>query len=140
MHHGALFGGQFGQGIRQLVTIGGGIRVVGWREYLRHLLAQLVVIFFAGAAPPHQVNRRVMCQAEEKRAWVAGGAEQVRLPGEPGENFLEHVARVGLVTGEIQEEREQRRGVFVVEPLQFGLGGHQLLRGRTNRFVLSIPI
>ncbi len=128
MHHGALCGWKFRQGFGQLVAKGGFVRITGGREDFLRLRAQFPVIFFAGAAPAHQVNRRVVRETDEKLAFAARRPQKFRLPRQLRENFLEHIPSVRLVPGEMQEEREQRPGVFVVEPLQFRLGGHQLLR------------
>jgi len=72
------------------------------------------------AAPPHQINRRVVREADEECAFIPRGVEQFGPPRELRENFLEHVVGVILVAGEVQQEGEQRLGVVVVQPCEVG--------------------
>ena len=65
-----------------------------------------------------------MRQPDEKRAFVADAGQQFRVAGEFDENFLEQVARVGLVAGQIQEKGKKRLGVLVVEPFEFRSAPH----------------
>ena len=68
----------------------------------------------------------MMRQADEECPLIPRTAEQSGLTGQLHENLLEHIARVLLVAGEIQQEREQRLGVFVVNPLKFHLNRHSV--------------
>jgi hypothetical protein len=48
----------------------------------------------------------------------------MRSAGELHKNFLEQIARIRLVAGEIQEKGMERLCVFVVEPFDVQSGGH----------------
>ena len=64
-----------------------------------------------------------MCEAEQEGAFIAGGVKEAELARELDEHVLQQVVGVLLIAGQIQQEGEQRRGVFVVKPLQ--IGGHR---------------
>lgn len=120
MNDGALISREFAESGGEFGAEGGFVGVVGRGEGGELFRAELLVVFGARAAAAHQVNRGIVGEAQEKGAFVAGVGEQIGLAGEFDENFLEDVARVGFVAGEIQKEREQRWRVFVVEPFEFG--------------------
>ena len=119
MHHGALVGRQFGQRLRQRGAKGLFVRVAGRRKRRNDFGGEMFAGFVARAAPADQINRRVVRQPDEKRAFVADAGQQIRVAGEFDENVLEQVARVGFVAGEIQEKGIKRLGVLVVEPFEF---------------------
>ena len=57
-----------------------------------------------------------MREPDEKGAFLADAGEQFRFAREFDENFLEQIARVGLVAREIEQKGVKRLRVFVVEP------------------------
>ena len=61
-----------------------------------------------------------MRQPDEKRPFIPHASQQFRITGNFDENVLKQVARVGLVTDEIQEKSVKRLGVLVVEPAEVG--------------------
>ena len=61
-----------------------------------------------------------MREPDEKGAFLADAGEQFRFARELDENFLEQIARVGLVAREIQQKGKKRLGVLVVKPFDVG--------------------
>jgi hypothetical protein len=123
---GALFGWQFRQRGGEFSTEGLGVGIIYRRERRKRFRigAELLVLLVAGAAAAHEVNGRVVGQSNEERPFIPRSTQQLRLARQFDEHLLQHVARVLLVAGEIQKEGEQRLGVFVIPPLEFGSGGH----------------
>jgi hypothetical protein len=99
------------------------VRIAGRREGRNDFGGELFAGLVARAAPADQINRRVVRQPDEKRAFVAHASQQFRVAGEFDENVLEQVARVGLVAGQVQEKGIKRLGVLVVEPFDFQSAG-----------------
>ena len=118
MHHRALVCRQFRQRFGQRGAEGLFVRIAGRGERRNAFGGELVAGFVTRAAPPDQINRRVVRQPDEKRALVAHTGQQVRVAGEFDENVLEQVAGVGFVAGQVQEKSVKRLGVLVVEPFE----------------------
>ena len=116
MHHGALLRWQFGQRTSQRGAKGLFIRIARRRKRRDDFGGELFAGFVARAAPPDQINRRIVRQPDEKRAFVAHASQQFRVAGEFDENVLEQVARVRLFAGQVQEKGIKRLSVLVVEP------------------------
>jgi hypothetical protein len=137
VNDGALVWRQFGKGFRQLRTKRLLIRIVGRREGRERFGGELLALPVARAATPHQVNRRVVSEADEEGALVPRGAEQFGPSGELRENLLKHVVSVILVAGEVQQEGEQRLGVVVVQPCEVGRHRSYLNDARGRMICLS---
>jgi hypothetical protein len=63
-------------------------------------------------------------QPEQKAAFVADVVQRFGLSGELDEQFLEQVARVRLVSGQVEEKGEQSLGVVVVQTLKLTVLWH----------------
>jgi hypothetical protein len=101
-------------------------RITRRRKYGYRFGAEELVIFLARTPPAHQVNCGMVSQADEECPLIPRLPEQFRLAGQPNENLLKQIARIVLVAGEIQEEREQPIGVFVVDSLKFQPSRHSV--------------
>jgi len=94
------------------------IEIVGQLEDRRRLAGQGVVFALARGTAADEVKSEIMGSGEQEGACVAGAVEQVGPAGDLSEDLLQQVARVGLVARQVQQEREQRLRMPVVELFQ----------------------
>ena len=126
MEHNALVGGQLAQGLRQRFAKCLFVGIGGRGEQRGGVRGKLVVVFLSCGAAAEGVNGEIMGEADEKSTFLEHAIEQAGLPGELDEKFLQQIAGIGFVAGEIEQEREQGLGMGIVKAFEIKGSQHVL--------------
>jgi hypothetical protein len=89
-----------------------------WRKSWRHRRRIARNSARARAAAADEVYGEIVGQADEKGPFLAHAVQQTFIAGEFDEQFLEQIAGIGLVAGEIEQKGKQRLSMFMVKALK----------------------